>query len=131
MLDGWSVRLLLQAFYRAYLTGGVLPGGERRPDVRDHARWLDAQGSDAARQFWATRTAAGAVLPLAPDPTRRGSGRARRRLTPYEAVRLRGWAAAWGRARAAPSRPPGHCCSTARRSPASTDRPGRCGSASR
>ncbi|MFF3006844.1 condensation domain-containing protein [Kitasatospora sp. NPDC057940] len=96
MLDGWSVRLLLQAFYRAYLTGGVLPGGERRPDVRDHARWLDAQGTDAARQFWATRTAAGAVLPLAPDPTRRGAGRARRRLTPYEAVRLRGWAAAWG-----------------------------------
>ncbi|MFD4535895.1 condensation domain-containing protein [Kitasatospora sp. NPDC058397] len=96
MLDGWSVRLLLQAFYRAYLTGGVLPGGERRPDVRDHARWLDAQGSDAARQFWATRTAASAVLPLAPDPARHGSGRARRRLTPYEAVRLRGWAATWG-----------------------------------
>ncbi|MDH6709322.1 hypothetical protein P3T27_006068 [Kitasatospora sp. MAA19] len=96
MLDGWSVRLLLQAFYRAYLTGGVLPGGERRPDVRDHARWLAAQGSDAAREFWATRTAARAVLPLAPDPARRGSGRARRRLTPYEAVRLRGWAAARG-----------------------------------
>ncbi|MFD7593531.1 condensation domain-containing protein [Kitasatospora sp. NPDC059812] len=96
MLDGWSVRLLLQAFYRAYLTGGVLPGGERRPDVRDHARWLDAQESDAARQFWATRTAASAVLPLAPDPARHGSGRARRRLTPYEAVRLRGWAATWG-----------------------------------
>ncbi|MFJ9455565.1 condensation domain-containing protein [Kitasatospora sp. NPDC101447] len=96
MLDGWSVRLLLQSFYRAYLTGGVLPGGERRPDVRDHARWLQAQGTDAAQQFWSTRPGATAVLPLAPDPRRHGSGRARRRLTPYEAVRLRGWAAAWG-----------------------------------
>ncbi|MEU9048336.1 MULTISPECIES: condensation domain-containing protein [unclassified Kitasatospora] len=96
MLDGWSVRLLLQSFYRAYLTGGVLPGGERRPDIRDHARWLQAENTDAARQFWSTRPGAAAVLPLAPDPRRRGSGRARRRLTPYEAVRLRGWAAAWG-----------------------------------
>ncbi|WP_051709140.1 condensation domain-containing protein [Streptomyces sp. NRRL S-350] len=96
MLDGWSVRLLLQSFYRAYLTGGVLPGGERRPDLRDHARWVRAQGTDAPRQFWSTRPGGTAVLPLAPDPSRRGSGRARRRLTPYEAVRLRGWAAAWG-----------------------------------
>ncbi|MFD8788694.1 condensation domain-containing protein [Kitasatospora sp. NPDC059599] len=96
MLDGWSVRLLLQSFHRAYLTGGVLPGGERRPDVRDHAGWLQARSTDAARQFWSTRPGATAVLPLAPDPRRHGSGRARRRLTPYEAVRLRGWAAAWG-----------------------------------
>ncbi|MFD5438489.1 condensation domain-containing protein [Kitasatospora sp. NPDC127067] len=96
MLDGWSVRLLLQSFYRAYLTGGVLPGGERRPDLRDHARWLAGRSTDAARQFWSTRPPATPVLPLAPDPHRRGSGRARRRLTPYEAVRLRGWAAAWG-----------------------------------
>ncbi|MFE4977577.1 condensation domain-containing protein [Kitasatospora sp. NPDC056651] len=96
MLDGWSVRLLLQSFYRAYLTGGVLPGGERRPDVRDHARWLTGRSTDAARQFWSTRPSAGSVLPLVPDPLRRGSARTRRRLTPYEAVRLRGWAAAWG-----------------------------------
>ncbi|MEV7774374.1 condensation domain-containing protein [Kitasatospora sp. NPDC086791] len=96
MLDSWSVRLLLQSFYRAYLADGVLPGGERRPDVRDHARWLQAQEADAARQFWSTRPGATAVLPLAQDPRRRGSGRARRRLTPYEAVRLRGWAATWG-----------------------------------
>ncbi|MFF7994546.1 condensation domain-containing protein [Kitasatospora xanthocidica] len=106
MLDGWSVRLLLQSFYRAYLTDGVLPGGERRPDIRDHARWIRAQDTDAAEQFWSTRPVATAVLPLTPDPRRTdprrsdpnrpGSGRARRRLSPYEAVRLRGWAAAWG-----------------------------------
>ncbi|MEU1285064.1 condensation domain-containing protein [Kitasatospora sp. NPDC005856] len=96
MLDGWSVRLLLRSFYRAYLAGGPLPGGERRPDLRDHARWLAGLGTEAARQFWSTRPAATAVLPLAPDPRRRGSGRARHRLTPYETVRLRGWAAAWG-----------------------------------
>ncbi|MGW2250232.1 condensation domain-containing protein [Kitasatospora sp. NPDC001660] len=103
MLDGWSVRLLLRSFYRAYLTGGSLPGGERRPDLRDHARWLGAQDTDPARQFWSTRPAATgtrpaatAVLPAGLAADGHGSGRARRRLTPYEAVRLRGWAAAWG-----------------------------------
>lgn len=96
MLDGWSVRLLLQSFYRAYLTGGTLPGGERRPDLRDHARWLGTQDTGPARQFWSTRPAAAVVVPAGHIAHGRGSGRARRRLTPYEAVRLRGWAAAWG-----------------------------------
>ncbi|MGW3586421.1 condensation domain-containing protein, partial [Streptomyces rubiginosohelvolus] len=34
LLDDWSARLLLCEFYRAYLAGGRLPGGERRPDLR-------------------------------------------------------------------------------------------------
>src|SRR5206468_8219003 len=42
-LDEWSVSVLLEEFYRAYLAGGRLPGGERRPDHRDYARWLAGQ----------------------------------------------------------------------------------------
>ncbi|MGC3004735.1 hypothetical protein ACPF8X_41760, partial [Streptomyces sp. G35A] len=51
LLDTWSVRLLLAGFYRAYLADGDLPGGDRRPDVRDHARWLAAQDLAPAREF--------------------------------------------------------------------------------
>ncbi|MET7980882.1 hypothetical protein ABZW44_49680, partial [Streptomyces mirabilis] len=53
LLDERGVHLLLREFYRAYAGGGVLPGGERRPDLRDHARWLAGQDTTAARQFWA------------------------------------------------------------------------------
>ncbi|MEV3859236.1 condensation domain-containing protein [Streptomyces sp. NPDC050095] len=100
LLDERSVHLLLRAFYRAYLSGGVLPGGERRPDVRDHARWLAARPTGAARAFWA-----GAVPPpgtgLSPgrpgkDTGQQGSARVRRRLRRAQTVRLRAWAADWG-----------------------------------
>ncbi|MFF9899267.1 condensation domain-containing protein [Streptomyces longispororuber] len=125
LLDAWSVRVLLRAFYRAYLTG-TLPGGERRPDLRDYQRWLTAQDTRAAQDLWTTRTpppapsappAPGPALarpappaargPRAPGPGRRPArpaagparqrtGRTRARLTRAEAARLTTWAARQG-----------------------------------
>ncbi|MEV0695860.1 condensation domain-containing protein [Streptomyces sp. NPDC050388] len=103
LLDTWSVRLLLEEFYRAYLAGGTLPGGDRRPDVRDHADWLAGQDCTAAREFWLRAapvpgaapsvSAYASVSPAAEGP---GTGRARQRLAPAEAARLSAWAARWG-----------------------------------
>ncbi|MBB1244404.1 amino acid adenylation domain-containing protein [Streptomyces durbertensis] len=97
LLDGWSVSLLIQRFYRAYLAGGELPNGERRPDVRDYSRWLHAQETGPAREFWSEAIPEGplAIRPGLPgEPTgQRGSGRAQTRLTSAEADRLRTWAA--------------------------------------
>ncbi|WP_284581886.1 condensation domain-containing protein [Streptomyces sp. 2P-4] len=114
LLDGWSVRLLLRSFYRAYLAAGRTHGGERRPDVRDHLDWLARQDDTAPRAYWARAvppadsrtlppTAAAAVAargdrPARTGPARTGHGRARIRLTPGEAVRLREWAARHGAA---------------------------------
>ncbi|MCB5165716.1 condensation domain-containing protein [Streptomyces bambusae] len=100
MLDGWSVRLLLRAFYRAYLAGRAT-GGERRPDLRDHLRWVAGRDLTAPRAFWAVAAPpAGARTLPAPaagrGTARRGHGLARKRLTPHEAVRLRHWAAGLG-----------------------------------
>ncbi|THA30344.1 hypothetical protein E6R18_20435 [Streptomyces sp. A1277] len=100
LLDERAVHVLLRAFYRAYLAGGSLPGGERRPDVRDHARWLAAQSPDAARAYWSRA----APPPDAADgpgrpggPTRQsGDARMRRRLSPAQVLRLRSWATARG-----------------------------------
>ncbi|MZE45868.1 hypothetical protein GTY49_23595, partial [Streptomyces sp. SID5477] len=64
MLDGWSVSVLLQEFYRAYLAGGRLPGGERRPDIRDYARWLARQDTAPARDFWSSAIPATTALVL-------------------------------------------------------------------
>ncbi|MEV0303123.1 condensation domain-containing protein [Streptomyces prasinus] len=103
LLDTWSVRLLLAEFYRAYLADGTLPGGDRRPDVRDHARWLAGQDLTPAREFWlraapvpkaATSMAAYATAPLLAEGT--GTGRARVRLASSEAARLAAWAGRWG-----------------------------------
>lgn len=107
LLDTWSVRLLVAAFCRAYLADGPLPGGDRRPDVRDYAHWIEAQDLTAAGDFWlrsALRPAAAAVAPhvTAPHgsapPVARGTGpgRARVRLTSSETARLDAWAARWG-----------------------------------
>ncbi|MEV1086189.1 condensation domain-containing protein, partial [Streptomyces sp. NPDC050211] len=52
LLDDFSARLLLREFYRAYLAGGRLPGGERRPDLRDYGRWLARQDTGPARDLW-------------------------------------------------------------------------------
>ncbi|MGW7385642.1 condensation domain-containing protein [Streptomyces sp. NPDC054794] len=98
LLDTWSVFILLEEFCRAYLAGGVLPGGERRPDLRDWARWLERQDSAPARDFWSRAVPGDApvVLPLLPGPAtaQSGCGRAQARLSAAEAERLHHWAAA-------------------------------------
>ncbi|MEU7727557.1 condensation domain-containing protein [Streptomyces sp. NPDC040724] len=100
LLDEHGVHLLLRAFYRAYLAGGVLPGGERRPDLWDHARWLARQGAEGAREWW-TRAApprGAATTPGRPggDTRQSGEGHLRRRLGEPYGPRLRSWAAARG-----------------------------------
>lgn len=99
LLDGWSVRLLIREFYRAYLSGGALPGGERRPDLRDYVRWLDRQDPAPARDFWRRATTDAAPLPRAAPGERTGhdgAGRSRTRLSRAETTRLAHWAARWG-----------------------------------
>ncbi|ROQ57437.1 condensation domain-containing protein [Streptomyces sp. 840.1] len=106
LLDGWSARLLLREFYRAYLAGGRLPGGERRPDMGDYAQWLAAQDTGPARTFWTDATPppgvthsplpAAAVRAPVPGGTGTGTGRTRLRLTAVQTARLGAWAAGWG-----------------------------------
>ncbi|MGW5202152.1 condensation domain-containing protein [Streptomyces spiralis] len=97
VLDAWSVSVLLQEFYRAYLAGGRLPGGERRPDIRDYARWLAGQDTAPARDYFSSAfpAATALVLPAVPGPATglSGSGRAEARLGAGQAGRLRAWAA--------------------------------------
>ncbi|GAA2307806.1 condensation domain-containing protein [Streptomyces kunmingensis] len=100
LLDERAVHILLRAFYRAYAVGGPLPGGERRPDARDHARWLAEQSPDAARGYW-TRAAPPPDAVMSPGrpsgPTQqRGDAQIRRRLDPLQALRLRTWATGRG-----------------------------------
>ncbi|MEV6963407.1 condensation domain-containing protein [Streptomyces sp. NPDC051207] len=102
LIDTWSAHLLLREFYRAYLAGGTLPGGERRPDLRDYTAWLAAQDREFARDF-AARTAPpgeAASRPGRPAGTTglTGVGRARLRLDPEETGRLAQWAGRWGAA---------------------------------
>ncbi|MFZ3560648.1 condensation domain-containing protein [Streptomyces sp. BH055] len=95
LLDTWSVSVLLQEFYRAYLADGVLPGGERRPDFRDHTRWLAGQDTGPARAFWSTALPPGKPL-VRPGLARSarglpGWGRAQELLGHQDADRLRAW----------------------------------------
>ncbi|MER5399782.1 condensation domain-containing protein [Streptomyces sp. NPDC002599] len=101
LLDERGARLLVRQFYRSYLAGGVLPGAERRPDIRDYAHWLSRQDPAAAREFWrAGAPPAGAAVSPARlgGPPRRGegTGRIRRRLRAPQAAQLRSWAAGRG-----------------------------------
>ncbi|WNI27245.1 condensation domain-containing protein [Streptomyces sp. ITFR-16] len=101
LLDERGVHLLLREFYRAYARGGVLPGGDRRPDVRDHALWLARQHTGAARAYWATAAPPpeAIVRPglVGGRPTgHTGIGRVQRRLRPPQTARLRTWAAMRG-----------------------------------
>ncbi|MFI5661868.1 condensation domain-containing protein [Streptomyces sp. NPDC051684] len=97
LLDTWSVSVLLQEFYRAYLADGVLPGGERRPDFRDHARWLAGQDTGPARAFWSTALPPGKPLVRPGLPGSAGGlagwGRAQELLGHRDADRLRAWSA--------------------------------------
>ncbi|MDQ8707189.1 condensation domain-containing protein [Streptomyces sp. LHD-70] len=104
LLDDLSARLVLREFFRAYLAGGRLPGGERRPDIGDYSDWLTAQYLTPAREFWsrATPPDGASDLPVPPPPRapgvpRQGAARrARHRLPPQEAEALRSWSARWG-----------------------------------
>jgi hypothetical protein len=101
LLDERGARLLVRQFYRSYLAGGVLPGGDRRPDIRDHAQWLTRQDPAGAREFWASAAppAGAAVSPGRPGAPARhtgGPGRIRRRLSAARTSRLCSWAAARG-----------------------------------
>ncbi|MGI5377667.1 condensation domain-containing protein [Streptomyces sp. CA-251387] len=98
LVDTWSARLLLRAFYRAYLREGSPVGGARRPDLRDYARWLGSRDPSPAREFWARALSPRgvAVQPACAPARSRGFGRVSRRLSPSEAGRLVHWAATWG-----------------------------------
>ncbi|WP_225840499.1 condensation domain-containing protein [Streptomyces sp. NK08204] len=100
LLDTRSVLLLRNEFSRAYLAGGALPGGERRPDIRDWMDWLEGQDTTTARDFFRRTLPARtpAVLPALPGPRTRqhGHGRAGARLTTAEVARLHRWAALRG-----------------------------------
>ncbi|WP_405922549.1 condensation domain-containing protein [Streptomyces sp. NBC_00035] len=100
LLDNWSAHILLREFYRAYLAGGTLPGGERRPDLRDYTAWIAAQDPQPAGGFWADAAppAGAASRPGRPAAATglTGAGRSRLRLDPAETVRLARWAGLWG-----------------------------------
>ncbi|MGW6943366.1 condensation domain-containing protein [Streptomyces xanthophaeus] len=100
LLDSWSAHILLREFYRAYLAGGSLPGGERRPNLSDYNTWIAAQDLEPARGFWARSTPPDGAASWPGRPSGAtgltGVGRARLRLEPVESARLARWAGAWG-----------------------------------
>ncbi|MEU8975729.1 condensation domain-containing protein [Streptomyces monashensis] len=101
LLDSWSVRLLMRECCRAYLADGVLPGGERRPDLGDLACQLSAQDAGPADDARGG-SAHGPALPAVPRPPaagavgRAGIGVLRTALSPHRSAQLADWAASWG-----------------------------------
>ncbi|MFD9393235.1 condensation domain-containing protein [Streptomyces sp. NPDC060000] len=100
LLDSWSAHLLLREFYRAYLAGGTLPGGGRRPDLRDYTAWIAAQDLEPARGLWRRMAppdgaASRPGRPAGPTGTT-GTGRARLSLDAADTARLAHWAGTWG-----------------------------------
>ncbi|MFI9605507.1 condensation domain-containing protein [Streptomyces sp. NPDC052043] len=100
LLDERGAHLLVGEFYRAYLAGGTVPGGERRPDIRDHAAWLAGRSTERARAFWTTAAPPGdvALSPGRPGgpALQSGPGRIQSGLRPRQTARLRWWAAQQG-----------------------------------
>ncbi|MFG3207865.1 condensation domain-containing protein [Streptomyces sp. NPDC048192] len=98
LLDSWSIRLLMRECCRAYLADGVLPGGERRPDLGDCARWLRARDLTPAGGL-RHRPARPKAPPGAPRPRPAGgsgTGVLRAALSPQDSAHLAHWAARWG-----------------------------------
>jgi hypothetical protein len=100
LLDTWSAHIMLREFHRAYLAGGSLPGGERRPDLRDYTAWIAAQDLEPVRGFWGRSVppADAASRPARPGRATglTGVGRSRLRLDSAETIRLARWAGMWG-----------------------------------
>jgi Condensation domain len=96
LLDDWSAHLLLREFFRAYLAGGRLPGGDRRPDMGDYADWLADRDLAPARDLWSRELPDAGPRPGGARPESAGTGRTRLRLTRAQTDRLRAWAASWG-----------------------------------
>jgi hypothetical protein len=101
LLDSWSVRLLMRECCRAYLANGVLPGGERRPDLGDCARWLGARDLGQAGDTWRRPVhRPAAPIPARPVPASppgsSGTGVHQTTLSPAENAHLAHWAAQWG-----------------------------------
>ncbi|MFC4496477.1 condensation domain-containing protein [Streptomyces ovatisporus] len=71
LLDGWSVALLLEQLYEAYLDGtDPEETAPHRPDARDHATWVAARDEDRARAYFTGRLdgTSAALLPGTPRP---------------------------------------------------------------
>ncbi|WP_381803515.1 condensation domain-containing protein [Streptomyces niveus] len=101
LLDSRSANILLRAFYRAYLAGGTLPGGERRPDLRDYTTWAAAQDPRPARDLWSGHVppdgaASWPGRSAGPTGGLTGTGHTRLRLDSVETTRLTRWAGTWG-----------------------------------
>ncbi|UUD66325.1 condensation domain-containing protein [Streptomyces sp. G11C(2021)] len=98
LLDDWSAHLLVRDFHRAYLAGGTLPGGERRPDLQDHLSWLHRQDTTPPRDLWSRPTPRTPCVSPVPLSTAEGpaTGHSQIRISTDHTEKLFVWAARWG-----------------------------------
>ncbi|WDV34125.1 condensation domain-containing protein [Streptomyces sp. AD16] len=98
LLDDWSAHLLVRDFHRAYLAGGTLPGGERRPDLQDHLSWLHRQDTTPPRDLWSRPTPRTPCVSPVPLSTAEGpaTGHSQIRMSTDHTEKLFVWAARWG-----------------------------------
>ncbi|MEU3394894.1 condensation domain-containing protein [Streptomyces albidoflavus] len=98
LLDDWSAHLLIRDFHRAYLAGGTLPGGERRPDLQDHLSWLHRQDTTPPRDLWSRPTPRTPCVSPVPLSTAEGpaTGHSQIRMNTDHTEKLFVWAARWG-----------------------------------
>ncbi|UYB73266.1 putative peptide synthetase [Streptomyces sp. GBA 94-10 4N24] len=98
LLDDWSAHLLVRDFHRAYLAGGTLPGGERRPDLQDHLSWLHRQDTTPPRDLWSRPTPRTPCVSPVPLSTAEGpaTGHSQIRMNTDHTEKLFVWAARWG-----------------------------------